>query len=343
MEIDRFALELSRPLGTAADPIETREGWVVRATHDDATGLGEATPLAGWTEPLAATGKALDSAREDAARHGLERAVDRIDPVARPAARHGVECAALDAHARSIGDPLWATLGGSGGPVSLNATIGLIDPARAAERAQRAADRGFPAVKCKAGADDPPRERDRIARVAAALPEAVELRIDANGSWSPEFACEVLTAPEATALDVIEQPVAAGDHATLRHLAGEIDPAIALDESVVHASDPSALADIADAIVCKPMALGGLERTRAIAIDAIDAGLTVIVSTTVDGVIARTAAAHLAASLPQVAPSGLATGDRLASDLAADPTTIEEGRLRIPDRPGLDIDEVERP
>ncbi|MFB6162320.1 MAG: mandelate racemase/muconate lactonizing enzyme family protein [Halococcoides sp.] len=343
MDIDRFELTLADPLDSADGRIEAREGWLVRVSREGTRGFGEATPLAGWTEPLAATRNALDTAREDADRHGLERAVDRVDPIARPAARHGVECAALDAQARSLDEPLWATLGGSGGPVPLNATIDRVAPAMAAERARRAVERGVPAVKCKAGADDSGRERERIERVAAVVPAAVDFRIDANGSWSPDFARAVLRSPEATDLDLVEQPVAASDHATLRQLAGTIDPAIALDESVVHASDPLALVDIADAFVCKPMALGGLERTREIALAAIDANLAVIVSTTVDGVLARTAAAHLAASLPRVAPSGLATGDRLAVDLAPDPVTIENGRVRLPDRPGLGITEVSIP
>jgi len=340
MEIDRFSLPLDDPLATADGTIETREGWVVTVSHEGTTGLGEASPLAGWTEPLAATEHALGSARENAARHGLDRAVDRLDPIARPAARHGVECAALDAQARLYEEPLWATLGGSGGAVPLNATIGRVSPDDAAERARDAADQGYPAVKCKAGADDSAIERERIARVAAAVPEDVAVRVDANGAWSPAFADRVLTADEADALDLIEQPVGAGAHAAIRQLRADTDVSIALDESVVQASDPLALVDLADVFVCKPMALGGLERTRAVARGAIEAGLDIVVSTTVDTVVARTAAAHLAASLPAVAPSGLATGDRLERDLAPDPATIADGRLTLPDRPGLGITEV---
>lgn len=340
MEIERFSLPLDAPLATAEGTIGTRDGWIVRVSHEGIRGLGEATPLAGWTEPFAATERALGDARKNASRHGLERAVDRVDPIARPAARHGVACAALDARARLHEEPLWATLGGSGGPVPLNATIGRLHPEEAAERARAAADRGFPAVKCKAGADDPAIERERIARVAEAVPDGVAVRVDANGAWSPDFARTVLTAPEADGLDLIEQPVGAGAHATLRQLRTEIDVSIALDESVVQASDPLALVDLADTFVCKPMALGGLERTRRVATGALDAGLEVVVSTTVDAVVARTAAAHLAASLPVVAPSGLATGDRLEGDLADDPATIDAGKLTLPDRPGLGIEEV---
>ncbi|AWB27487.1 mandelate racemase/muconate lactonizing enzyme family protein [Halococcoides cellulosivorans] len=340
MEIERFSLPLDAPLATADGTIADRDGWVVTVTHEGTTGIGEATPLAGWTEPLAATEHALGEARENAARHGLERAVDRLDPIARPAARHGVECAALDAKARLHEEPLWATLGGSGGAVPLNATIGRFSPEETAERARAAAEQGFPAVKCKAGADDPAVERERIARVAAAVPDAVAVRIDANGAWSPAFASAVLSTPEADALDLIEQPVGAGAHAALRQLRTETGVSIALDESVVQASDPLALVDLADAFVCKPMALGGLERTRTVARGAIDAGLDVVVSTTVDAVLARTAAAHLAASLPAVAPSGLATGDRLERDLAPDPATIADGQLTLPDRPGLGIEAV---
>ena len=88
----------------------------------------------------------------------------------------------------------------------------------------------------------------------------------------------------------------------------------------------------------KPMLLGGLLRALELARRAMQRGLRVIVTTSLDGAIARAGAAHLAAAVlaqgPQPA-AGLATGRLLESDLCPDPLAPRDGVVRIPDKPGL--------
>ena len=60
-----------------------------------------------------------------------------------------------------------------------------------------------------------------------------------------------------------------------------------------------------------------------------------VVTTTIDAVVARTAAVHVAAAIPDVAACGLATGSLLAADLAADPVTISDGAASVPTDGGL--------
>jgi L-alanine-DL-glutamate epimerase-like enolase superfamily enzyme len=54
----------------------------------------------------------------------------------------------------------------------------------------------------------------------------------------------------------------------------------------------------ADVLVLKPMAIGGLRATRALACAAIDAGLGVVVTSSFDTAVGVAGALHLAASLP---------------------------------------------
>ena len=49
MNREPFALPLSRPLATARGTISEREGVVVTYDHRGEQGIGEATPLPGWT------------------------------------------------------------------------------------------------------------------------------------------------------------------------------------------------------------------------------------------------------------------------------------------------------
>jgi len=89
----RFSLPLARPLATAHGTIDRREGYLVRIGRDP-VGLGEATPLPGWTESLEACRDALGSALADLdPSSGL---ADLPDLSTTPAARHGLELALLD-------------------------------------------------------------------------------------------------------------------------------------------------------------------------------------------------------------------------------------------------------
>ena len=123
MRTERFSLPLSDPLETADGTIDTREGFLVRVELDGRAGLGEATPLPGWTESLGDCAAALEGVDDPVA--AIEEGV--LDD--RPAARHGVSLAVLDARARRDGEPLYRHLGGPAerATVPVNATVGDSD------------------------------------------------------------------------------------------------------------------------------------------------------------------------------------------------------------------------
>jgi L-alanine-DL-glutamate epimerase-like enolase superfamily enzyme len=83
------------------------------------------------------------------------------------------------------------------------------------------------------------------------------------------------------------------------------------------------------------MALGGPGRARTAARLALEAGVTPVVTTTIDGALARAVAVHVAAAIPSVPACGLATGDRLAEDLLDDdPAPVAAGQIEVPSDAG---------
>jgi o-succinylbenzoate synthase len=351
-----FALDLTRPLGTAHGEIRSREGFVVTVGNGDseegAVGLGEATPLPGWTESREACATALDGVE---IRRGAPSAPGALDAASTPAARHGVSLALADAAARDAGVRLADRLADEAGvdaapaeSVPVNATVGDGTPDEAAAEARRAVDEGFDCLKLKVGARDVDADVERVRAVREAVGDAVALRADANGAWDRETARRALDALAPFDLAYVEQPLPASDLDGLAALCGgdggegtdgaaggETVP-IAADESVAAAGIDAVLdADAADAVVLKPMALGGPDRALAAALRARSQGVDPVVTTTIDAVVARTAAAHVAAAIPDVAPCGLATGSLLDEDLAPDPYPVADGRMAVPSGPGL--------
>ena len=329
MEIEPFSLPLSRPLGTAAGAIETRSGFLVRIDIGGTPGVGEATPLSGWTESLAACEDALRTVDDP----GSALAGDRLADT--PAARHAVSLATLDARARAAGRPLYRYLGGDGRveSVPVNATVGDDTPEATADAVEEAVREGYPAVKLKVGSRDPEADLDRVAAVRSKAPD-VDLRLDANGAWSEATAERLLPKLADRGVSVLEQPLSADAleaHARLRDRGVDI----ALDEGVVERGFDAVLAaDAADVLVCKPMALGGIDVARNVVRAARTAGVDALVTTTIDGALARAGAVHLVASLPGMGPCGLATGDLLRTDLRSGVAPVADGAAAVPQGKG---------
>ncbi|ELY86550.1 muconate lactonizing mandelate racemase protein [Natrialba hulunbeirensis JCM 10989] len=350
LEYRRFSLPLREPLETASGSIDAREGFLLRLadrTGDDTTvGYGEATPLSGWTEPLADCEDALERASRALRDRGtLEDALEAAAGAS--AARHGVSLAITDCRATGEATPLYRYVGQGPmvGRVPVNATIGDGSPKETAHRTANAVQRGFDCCKLKVGRRPVSADIERIRRTREVVGPDVELRVDANEAWTFDEAAQAIDTfvDDGLGVSIVEQPLPAGalkGHAELRErAAGELS--IALDEGLLeHGVDAVCEAQAADILVLKPMALGGIDIARKIAAWVTELGVRPLVTTTIDGVVARTGAVHLAAAIPNLPACGLATGDLLADDLGRDPVLLENGAAVVPQAKGLGIEGV---
>jgi len=343
--IESFSLALEDPLSTAQGTITNREGMLVWVRTPNGAGVGEATPLPGWTESLEDCANALDAVKA-VATESEGTVFERLDAgiaacAASPAARHAVSLARADLEATRAGIPLYELYEPDRQPdrVPVNATIGAQPVEETTSAATTAVDRGYDCLKLKVGAQSIDADERRLRAVREAVGSDIELRVDANGRWSMADAEHALQLCEAIGIELLEQPRPSGaleELQTLRASASTVD--IALDESLsAHSAAELIECQAADVFVCKPMVLGGPDRTQKTVRVVQKAGLDAIVTTTVDAVVARTAAIHLAATLSEPRACGLATAGRLERDLAADPTTLEGGQITVPDQSGTGV------
>jgi o-succinylbenzoate synthase len=328
-DLDEFALELARPLETARGTITHREGFLVRVEADGIEGVGESTPLPGWTESIDECRAALDRASSVIESDGFDAALDAVTPSC-PAARHGLSLAVFDMRAREAGQPLYRYLGGEKcSSVPVNATIGDGSVEETVTAAERAVDHGYECLKCKIGVQAVDADVKRLRAVRNAVGD-IELRGDANGAWNRTQAIRAFEAFSEIGISYVEQPLSPDDvegHVALRGSS----VGVALDETLTQTAIESVISeDAADVLVLKPMAVGGVDRVREIAVMAREAGITPVVTTTIDGAYARAGAVHVAASIPDIPACGLATGDRLTDDFVLDPVPVDEGRITVP-------------
>lgn len=330
---ERFSLDLASPLSTAAGEITSREGFLV-GVDDGERGLGEATPLPGWTESLDACAAALD----DPPGSWSDPCTPGDEPTETPAARHGYRLAVLDGAARAAGESLAERLAARAGfpapasSVPVNATIGDAGVEATVAAAREAVASGFGCLKLKVGVRALEADIERVRAVRDAVDAT--LRVDANGAWEGETARDAVAAFASLGVAYVEQPAPADALETLAGLRGRgVD--IAVDESLgARGVDTLIDAGAADVAVLKPMALGGPDSAVAVARQLLDHGIDPVVTTTIDGAVARAAAVHVAAAVPEVRACGLATRSLLAEDLGPDPVPVVDGEVGVPEGPG---------
>ena len=256
-------------------------------------------------------------------------------------AKAALEVALHDAWARAADRPLVELLGGRVGEVMRNdMTVSLEEPATMAQRAREAVAAGHEILKIKLG-HDIDEDRARLAAVAEAAP-AARLRLDANQGWLPEQAIEIISGFEADGLPVelVEQPVAAGDVEGLARVTAAVSLPIMADEAVWSAADAHRLieARACDLLNIKLAKTGGLRGAIEVADAARLAGVDCMLGAMMEPRISITAAAHLALAHPAVTMIDLDPPAWFATALPRGGIVQERGVLRLSGGPGLGLE-----
>ena len=246
------------------------EAVVVVATisHGGHQGRGECVPYARYGESAEGVVESIE-AYAPAIAAGMDRAALQTS-LPPGAARNALDCALWDLEAKLSGHGA-AELAGLAPlrAVETAFTISLASPEEMAGRARDAAH--HPLLKLKLGGDG---DEARLAAIRAAVPRA-RLIADANEAWRAPDLERLLAAAKAAGIELIEQPLPAGDDSALRHIARVVP--VCADESV---HDRASLHDIAacyDAVNIKLDKTGGLTEALATAGEARRLGLKIMV------------------------------------------------------------------
>ena len=307
---------------------------VVRVRLRDADGVegwGEAAPSRYYGETpdtvVAALGRLGPALPADASDlDAADAALLRASP-GDASARVAVSAALHDLAGKRLGAPLWKLWGldPSRAPLS-SFTIGLDTPERVQAKVREAAS--YPILKVKVGTPDD-------AAVLRAVREVTDkpLRVDANAGWTVAEAVAHLPLLEEMGVELIEQPVAAGDVEGLAAVHRVSRIPIVADESCRVAADIPRLAGAVDGISIKLAKCGSLREALRMVAAARAHRLSVMVGCMIETSLGITAAAHLTPLLDLADLDGAALLER-------DPfagATIDAGRIVLPTGPGLGV------
>ena len=186
------------------------------------------------------------------------------------AARNALDCALWDLEAKRSGRSA-ASLAGIGAlhPVLTAFTLSLGAPEAMAEAARQARD--YPLLKLKLGGEG---DVERLRAVREAVPQA-RLIADANEAWQPHETESLLAEAAAAGVELIEQPLPAGNDELLPRIARPVP--VCADKSVHDRASLDALADRYDAVNIKLDKTGGLTEALLVAERARALGLKIMV------------------------------------------------------------------
>lgn len=201
-------------------------------------------------------------------------------------------------------------------PITINGLVWMGDKATMLRRIEEKLDAGFRCVKLKIGAIDFDAELDLLRMVRGRFSRnEIELRVDANGAFSPDEAPRKLDALARYDLHSIEQPIKAGQWEAMARLCATTPIPIALDEELVACRKvtPELTAQMLDTIkpqyiILKPSLTGALSGTNQWIKAATERGIGWWITSALESNIGLSAIARYTASLSTQMPQGLGTG-----------------------------------
>ena len=312
--IQEKLLHFKQPAGTSRGVYITRRIWLLTVEHDGRTAIGECAPL-----PQLSCDDIPDYEAV------LRRFCDIIEATGSipydemrnyPSMLFGVETA-LAQLSRTDG-LLYDTPfshGEEGIPINGLVWMGTHD--EMLSRLKEKLALGFRCVKLKIGAIDFAKELDLIQHIRKHFSrEEVELRVDANGGFTPDVALERLQELARYDIHSIEQPIMAHQWSEMAQLCQLSPLPIALDEELIGVNSTDEKIRLLDTIkpqyiILKPSLHGGVAGTREWIALANERGIGSWITSALESNIGLNAIAQLAADIygPQITmPQGLGTG-----------------------------------
>ena len=338
-QIIAHRLVFKEPAGTSRGVYRTRNVHYILLTDDKGrTGIGECAPLLKLScDDRPDYDEVLGKAVALTAKDGVIP-YEALRPW--PSILCGLEMAM--AHLKAGTLALSATpFAKSRAGIPINGLIWMGSYERMAERIREKTAQHFGCIKLKIGAIDFEKEIDLLGRIREEFgPDTVELRVDANGAFSPDDAMKKLERLAPLALHSIEQPIRAGQWEAMGELCRSTPVPIALDEELIGVNRPDDKARLLDTIapqyiILKPSLHGGFRGSDEWIARATERGIPYWATSALESNIGLNAIAHWCAAHGVTRPQGLGTGMLYTNNIDM-PLTIRGDRLHFLDETGFD-------
>lgn len=314
IHIEPRLLHFKEPAGTSRGVYTTRKVWYIVLTNSEQPGrkgIGECAPLPALSCDDRSDYEELltNFCRQFEQTGKID--FEALRPY--PSMLFGLETA-LQSY-KTGGGPLWDTSFTRGEKgITVNGLIWMGTYEQMRKRLEEKISKHYHCIKLKIGAIDFNQELALIERIRNDFPPSqVELRVDANGAFSPDTALEKLQRLSVYQLHSIEQPIRAGQWTKMAELCRETPFPIALDEELIGVNTLSEKICLLDTIrpqyiILKPSLHGGLSGAGEWIRLAEERHIGWWITSALESNVGLTAIAQWCSTFHVTRPQGLGTG-----------------------------------
>ena len=321
IQITPRLLHFKQPAGTSRGVYNTRKVWYIEISsmeNPSIKGIGECAPLPNLScDDVPQYEEVLQQACSRVAREGN---IPTESLRNYPSILFGLETALRHYETGSLA--LWDTPFSRGeAGIPINGLIWMGNFEEMYRQIEAKMEAGYRCIKLKIGAIDFDAELTLLKHIRSRFSvKDIELRVDANGAFSPAEAMHKLDALSKLDLHSIEQPIRAGQWEEMARLTARTPLPIALDEELIGHNIPEIKKELLSAIrpqyiILKPSLHGGICGSNEWIAEAEKQNIGWWVTSTLESNIGLNAIAQWCATLHNALPQGLGTGQLFTDNI----------------------------
>ena len=321
IQITPRLLHFKQPAGTSRGVYNTRKVWYIEISsmeNPSIKGIGECAPLPNLScDDVPQYEEVLQQACSRVAREGN---IPTESLRNYPSILFGLETALRHYETGSLA--LWDTPFSRGeAGIPINGLIWMGNFEEMYRQIEAKMEAGYRCIKLKIGAIDFDAELTLLKHIRSRFSvKDIELRVDANGAFSPAEAMHKLDALSKLDLHSIEQPIRAGQWEEMARLTARTPLPIALDEELIGHNTPEIKKELLSAIrpqyiILKPSLHGGICGSNEWIAEAEKQNIGWWVTSALESNIGLNAIAQWCATLHNALPQGLGTGQLFTDNI----------------------------
>ena len=327
----KYVLNFKQPSGTSRGVLKTKETWFIIISSEGKSGVGECGILRGLS---------IDDRPDYKAQ--LKYTCDNIDKglvfllaknIEFPSIQIGLEMAFKSFNAENKFELFPSKFTKNQDSIAINGLIWMGTEASMKQQIQDKIEAGFKCIKLKIGAIDFNTELGLLKGIRKQFSASdIELRVDANGAFSPETALEKLKKLSDFKLHSIEQPIKQNQWEAMARLCEDTPLPIALDEELIGVFTIDKKQELLQAIqpqyiILKPSFIGGFNGTNEWITLAEKQKIGWWITSALESNVGLNAIAQYTYLKQTTMPQGLGTGGLFTNNFSS-PLQVKNGTLQ---------------
>lgn len=327
----KYILKFKRPSGTSRGVMTEKETWFLFLENNGKTGIGECGILR--TLSIDDRPDYEDKLKWvcDNIHLGKEQLWEEL--IEFPSIQFGVEMAFLSLESETPFELFPSAFVAGKDDMPINGLVWMGDQNFMKQQIEEKLVQGFNCIKLKIGAIDFDKELELLAAIRKNFDtETIEIRVDANGAFTPEEALEKLNQLAYFQLHSIEQPIKANQIEAMHSLCSATPFPIALDEELIGVFGKDNKEALLKAIqpqyiILKPSLVGGFKGTLEWITIAEQLSIGWWITSALESNVGLNAITQFTYTLGSKMPQGLGTGGLYTNNFDC-PLYIGNGKIK---------------